>query len=52
MLIGRPILVDKVENPSDAQVDEVHQRLLREMKELFDGHKAALGWAHKEIIFE
>ena len=52
MLIGRPIVVDKVEAPTDAQVHEVHQRLLAEMKQLFDAHKASLGWAHKQIIFE
>ena len=52
MLIGKPILVEKVAEPTDAQVDEVHQRLLKEMEELFNTHKAALGWGHKKIIFE
>ena len=52
MLVGRPILVDKVEAPTDEQVDRVHQRLLTEMAELFEEHKAALGWGHKKIIFE
>ena len=52
MLIGRPIVVEKVESPTDAQIDAVHQRLLKEMAELFDEHKAALGWGHKRIVFE
>ena len=52
MLLGPPIKVEKVAEPTDAQVDEVHERLLKEMKELFDTHKAACGWAEKKIIFE
>ena len=52
MLIGQPIVVDKVEDPTAEQVDAVHQRLLTEMAELFDTHKAALGWGHKKIVFE
>jgi len=52
MLIGQPIVVEKVESPTDEQVDAVHARLLREMAALFDEHKAALGWAHKSIVFE
>jgi len=52
MLIGQPIVVEKVENPTDEQVDAVHQRLLREMAELFNEHKASLGWGHRVIVFE
>ena len=42
----------RLEAPTDEQVDRVHQRLLTEMAELFEEHKAALGWGHKKIIFE
>jgi len=52
MLIGQPIVVERVENPTDAQVDAVHQRLLREMAALFDEHKASIGWGHRTIVFE
>jgi hypothetical protein len=52
MLIGAPIEVERVAEPTDAQVDAVHQRLLSEMEALFDRHKAALGWADKKIVFE
>lgn len=52
MLIGRPIVVEKVKDPTDAQIDAVHQRLLGEMAELFDTHKAALGWSQRTIVFE
>ena len=52
MLIGNPILVDKVDEPSVAQVDELHERYLSEMRALFDQHKASLGWGHRQLIFE
>jgi len=52
MLIGHPIMVEKVENPTDAQVSALHERYLREIKILFDHHKASLGWGHKELIYE
>ena len=52
MLIGAPILVQQVDEPTAEQIDAVHDRLLSEMKTLFDTHKDALGWGHKKIIFE
>jgi len=52
MLIGAPIEVERVAEPTNEQVDAVHQRLLTEMEQLFDRHKAALGWADKKIAFE
>ena len=52
MLLGTPLLVQKVEEPTDAQVDELHSKLLDGMKALFDAHKASLGWEHKQIRFE
>ena len=33
------------------QVDALHERVMREIKALFDTHKAAIGWAHKELRF-
>ena len=52
MLIGAPLLVEQVDEPTQAQIDAVHQRLLDAFVDLFDTHKAALGWAHKSIRFE
>lgn len=52
MLIGPPILVTKVDEPTAEQVDALHERLLAEMAALFDLHKHALGWGHKVIRFE
>ena len=52
MLIGHPIMVERVESPSAEQIDALHARLLGAITELFDTHKAALGWGHKRIVFE
>ena len=52
MLLGAPIKVDKVAEPTDEQVDALHAKLLTEMEALFETHKAACGWGHKKIIFE
>mmetsp|Transcript_56605 Transcript_56605/g.104775 ORF Transcript_56605/g.104775 Transcript_56605/m.104775 type:complete len:359 (-) Transcript_56605:96-1172(-) len=52
MLIGAPLVVKKVDNPTQEQVDELHERLLAEFVLLFDTHKGALGWGDKKIVFE
>jgi len=52
MLVGDPVLIpNKVENPTQAQIDQVHQLLLDRIEEVFDAHKGALGWGHKKIKF-
>ena len=52
MLLGMPLVVEKVDDPTQAQIDELHERLLTSMAQLFDTHKAALGWGQKKIVFE
>mmetsp|Transcript_8536 Transcript_8536/g.21806 ORF Transcript_8536/g.21806 Transcript_8536/m.21806 type:complete len:261 (-) Transcript_8536:270-1052(-) len=51
MVVGRLIEVEKVESPTDKQIDELHARILDEMRAHFDRHKAALGWGDREIQF-
>lgn len=51
MLFGRPIMVDKVAEPTDEQIDALHEQYLNQIHRLFDTHKAALGWGHKTIRF-
>ena len=43
--------VPKVENPTEEQIDEVHQKILAATKQMFDLHKASLGWGDKEMKF-
>eukprot|EP00913_Durusdinium_trenchii_P031746 g29731.t1 len=49
MAFGRAIEVSKVENPTEEQIDEVHQKFLQATKQMFDLHKASLGWGDKEM---
>lgn len=50
-LMADPIDVPKIENPSQEVVNQWHEVFCDRMAALFDGHKAAFGWAHKEIAF-
>ena len=51
MAFGRVIEVQKVENPTEEQIDEVHQMIINATKQMFDLHKASLGWGDKEMEF-
>lgn len=49
LLFGAPIAVEKKENPTDAEVDAVHNQMLEAFQTLFNTHKHALGWSHREL---
>ena len=53
MIIGAPIVVERATGgePTQQQVDELHERYLSSVRRLFERHKAALGWAHKRMVF-
>ena len=39
-VVGRPIFVDKkVEKPTQAEIDELHERYLKALRELWDEYK-------------
>lgn len=40
-LVGSPIPVEKVDNPSDEEINELHSKYVRKLKELFDKHRDA-----------
>ena len=49
--VGEPIHVDKVDNPKPEQVDELHQRYVAALSDLFEKHKHLRGIpAHKHLI--
>mmetsp|Transcript_9254 Transcript_9254/g.21384 ORF Transcript_9254/g.21384 Transcript_9254/m.21384 type:complete len:328 (+) Transcript_9254:68-1051(+) len=52
MALGPPIPVEKVENPSAEQIDELHTKFCNAMHELFDKHKADMGWQDKQLYLE
>eukprot|EP01116_Phalansterium_solitarium_P011034 TRINITY_DN26644_c0_g1_i1.p1 TRINITY_DN26644_c0_g1~~TRINITY_DN26644_c0_g1_i1.p1 ORF type:complete len:348 (-),score=79.07 TRINITY_DN26644_c0_g1_i1:54-1097(-) len=39
-IVGRPIKVPKIENPSEDVVDQYHQRYIDELTDLFESHKS------------
>lgn len=42
-MIGAPILVKKVENPTKEQIDELHRKYVDKLTELFEEHKEKYG---------
>ena len=51
MIIGEVIKVEKVESPTQKQIDVLHERLLKDIAACFNDHKAALGWGEKKLVF-
>jgi 1-acyl-sn-glycerol-3-phosphate acyltransferase len=48
-VVGKPIRVEQVENPSNEQVDELHAKYVRDLIKLFDDHKAKYGAAKAKL---
>merc|ERR1712007_242694 len=52
MLLGEPVVPAKVEeSPQPEKIDEVHELLLKGIKDIFDIHKGACGWGHRSMHF-
>uniref|UniRef100_A0A7S2HJE3 Acyltransferase n=1 Tax=Helicotheca tamesis TaxID=374047 RepID=A0A7S2HJE3_9STRA len=49
--MGEPVVCPKVDEPSQEQIDEYHQKLLDAYEKLFNTHKEAYGWDDKKLIF-
>ena len=49
-VLGEPIPVERVENPSKEDVQKLLNLLEERIKELFDMHKAAYGWEKVQLI--
>lgn len=50
--MAKPIPVPKKENPTQAEIDELHQKLMDAMVKLFDDHKESYGWGSKKLIIQ
>eukprot|EP01118_Nematostelium_gracile_P013579 TRINITY_DN5154_c0_g1_i1.p1 TRINITY_DN5154_c0_g1~~TRINITY_DN5154_c0_g1_i1.p1 ORF type:complete len:319 (-),score=61.86 TRINITY_DN5154_c0_g1_i1:59-991(-) len=50
VLVGRAIPVNKVEDPTDEQVDALHEKYMEELQQLFDDYNATSGENRKLII--
>lgn len=50
-VLGRPIIVPKVDNPSPELVHEYHERYLREVRRLYDTYKNTYNWQQRKLTF-
>ena len=49
MVIGEPIHVAQCSKPTPEQIEELHQRVIEAVQDLFDQHKGSFGWDHKQL---
>lgn len=49
--VGKPILVEKDENPTQDKINGLHQTYMDELEKLFDENKAKYGYEHQTIQF-
>lgn len=54
MVYGNPIIVEKAKNgePTQEQIDNLHEEILAGIRHCFEEHKAALGWGDRELEFD
>jgi len=48
-VVGKPLRLPKIENPTDAQLDEYHGQYIVALRELFDRSKANFGQAEAQL---
>jgi hypothetical protein len=51
MAFGEPIIVPKIKEPSQEQIDEYHHKFMESMVEAFETHKTAYGCPEKKLKF-
>lgn len=49
-VIGAPILVKQVESPSAKQVDELHEKFIKKLRELYDDHKEKYVKNYQDVL--
>lgn len=53
MIVGKPIEVEKSENPTQEQIDTLHAKYTKALIELFDEHKETYGVAKdKQLLIQ
>jgi 2-acylglycerol O-acyltransferase 2 len=48
-VVGKPIVLPKIEDPTQAQLDEYHAKYVQALRELFDRNKANFGCADAQL---
>ncbi|XP_067122256.1 LOW QUALITY PROTEIN: 2-acylglycerol O-acyltransferase 2-like [Centruroides vittatus] len=49
-VVGKPIEVEKTENPTDEQIQKLHQAYIESLQQLFDEHKDKYGYSEGKLI--
>mmetsp|Transcript_22256 Transcript_22256/g.53917 ORF Transcript_22256/g.53917 Transcript_22256/m.53917 type:complete len:376 (+) Transcript_22256:27-1154(+) len=49
--LGEPVQCPKIAEPTQAEIDLYHSRLLKAYEDLFEQHKEAYGWGDKKLKF-
>jgi hypothetical protein len=51
-LFGKPIAIQRSENPSDEEIDAVQRQIEVQVKEMFDTYKHLVeGYENKKLVF-
>ena len=49
-VVGKPILSKKTAEPSQAEIDALHAKYVKGLREVFDNNKARLGYPDAELV--
>ena len=54
-VIGKPVYnkycYQPIKNPTQQQIDQYHELILQQTKEMYDQHRSIYGWENKELVF-
>ena len=49
-VVGSPLQIDRVANPTEDQIDEVHQKYVDHLVSLFEAHKSTYGVSQEQHL--
>lgn len=51
-VIGIPIPVEKIENPTQEQICALHERVVRATVSLYERRRGLIGWENKDLVLD
>ena len=52
VVVGKPISVEKVENPTQEQIENLHAKYVEELKKLYQEHNPKYGNENVKLVIE
>ena len=52
VVVGRPLAVERVADPSQEQIDRLHQRYIAELTSLYRQHNPLFGDPNRQLVIE